>query len=280
MIKKENLYIRDPYIYFENGIYYLYSSYQGKGDLYPSFVVYKSKDLLEFSEPITIFKGNSNFWGNKDFWAPEMHKYKDKYYLFASCKSDSCCRGTQIFISNKPDGEFKCLSNGAITPKNWECLDGTLYIEDGVPYLIFCHEWLQIGNGTICLMKLSDDLTHSISEPKVLFSAKDAKWPISFHGKNNYVTDGPFIIKEKDHLEMIWSSYSKKGYAIGVCKSKSIDGPWIQSDEPIYNEDGGHAMVFEKDGQKIITFHAPNTFDGRERLVLYPYNSKFVKFKN
>lgn len=280
MIKKENLYIRDPYIYFENGIYYLYSSYQAKGDLYPSFVVYKSKDLLEFSEPITIFKGNANFWGNKDFWAPEMHKYKDKYYLFASCKSDSCCRGTQIFISNKPDGEFKCLSNGAITPKNWECLDGTLYIEDDVPYLIFCHEWLQIGNGTICLMKLSDDLTHSISEPKVLFSAKDAKWPISFHGKNNYVTDGPFIIKEKDHLEMIWSSYSKKGYAIGVCRSKSIDGPWIQSDEPIYNEDGGHAMVFEKDGQKIITFHAPNTFDGKERLVLYPYNSKFVNFKN
>ena len=64
MIKKENLYIRDPYIYFEDGIYYLYSSYQKKEDLYPSFVVYKSKNLEEFSEPITIFKGNSHFWGN------------------------------------------------------------------------------------------------------------------------------------------------------------------------------------------------------------------------
>ncbi len=280
MIKKENLYIRDPYIYFEDGIYYLYSSYQKKEDLYPSFVVYKSKDLEEFSEPITIFKGNSHFWGNKDFWAPEMHKYKNKYYLFASCKSDYCCRGTQIFISDNPDGNFVCLSNHAITPQNWECLDGTLWIEDGIPYLIFCHEWLQIGNGTICLMQLSDDLTHSVSEPKVLFSAKDAKWPIAFQGKNNYVTDGPFIIKQKDCLEMIWSSYSKTGYAIGVCRSKSIKGPWIQEDQPIYSDDGGHAMVFEKDGQKIITFHAPNTFDGNERLVLYPYHSKIENRQN
>lgn len=24
----------------------------------------------------------------------------------------------------------------------------------------------------------------------------------------------------------------------------------------------------------MMTFHAPNTFDGNERLVLYPYHSK------
>ena len=129
-------------------------------------------------------------------------------------------------------------------------------------------------------MQLYDDLTHSVSEPKVLFSAKDAKWPIAFQGKNNYVTDGPFIIKQKDCLEMIWSSYSKTGYAIGVCRSKSIKGPWIQEDQPIYSDDGGHAMVFDKDGQKIITFHAPNTLDGNERLVLYPYHSKMENSQN
>ena len=135
MIKKKDLYIRDPFINFENGVYYLYSAYQKKDELYPSFVVYKSKDLEEFTEPITIFQGNSHFWGNKDFWAPEMHKYKNKYYLFSSCKADNCCRGTQIFVSNRPDGEFTCLTEHAITPKNWECLDGTLWVENGIPLL-------------------------------------------------------------------------------------------------------------------------------------------------
>lgn len=276
MIKKKDLYIRDPFIYNENGIYYLYASYQGKNDEYPSFVVYKSKDLEEFSDPITLFKGNKNFWANQDFWAPELHKYKGKYYLFASCKGEHCCRGTQIFVSNQPDGTFECLTPYAITPKDWECLDGTLWVENGKPYLIFCHEWLQIGNGTICLQELSDDLKTTVGEPKTLFSAKDAKWPIPFQGKDNYVTDGPFIIQQKTGLEMIWSSYSKTGYAIGVCRSKSIQGPWIQEDEPIFSDDGGHAMVFEKDGEKMITFHAPNTFDGNERLVLLPYHSKRI----
>jgi hypothetical protein len=26
-------------------------------------------------------------------------------------------------------------------------LDGTLWVEDGVPYMIFCHEWIQITDG-------------------------------------------------------------------------------------------------------------------------------------
>ena len=92
-------------------------------------------------------------------------------------------------------------------------------------------------------------------------------------GENNYVTDGPFIIKNGDYLEMIWSSYTETGYAVGVCRSKSIKGPWVQQDEPIFREDGGHAMVFDKNGEKTLALHSPNTFDGNERLVLLPYLS-------
>ena len=280
MITRENLYIRDPFIYFEDGVYYLYSSFRGKNDLFPSFVVYTSKDLKTFSEKITLFKGNKDFWGKKDFWAPEMHKYKDKYYLFATCKSDDCCRGIQVFVSNRPDGKFECLSSGAITPHDWECLDGTFYVEDNVPYLIFCHEWLQIENGTVCLMELSDDLKEAKSKPITLFSAKDAKWTIPFQGKNNFVTDGPFIIKRDNYLEMIWSSYSNTGYAIGVCRSKSIKGPWIQEDQPIFAKDGGHAMVFSENGEEKIAFHEPNTFDGNERLQILPYSNKLILHRN
>jgi beta-xylosidase len=110
-----------------------------------------------------------------------------------------------------------------------------------------------------------------VGEPIVLFSASEVKWPLPFCGEKNYVTDGPFIIKNNDHLEMIWSSYCSTGYAIGKCKSKSILGPWTHLEKPIYSDDGGHAMIFDMDGTKQMAFHKPNTFDGRERLVLVPY---------
>ena len=32
-------------------------------------------------------------------------------------------------------------------------------------------------------------------------------------------------------------------------------------------------MVFDKNGEKTLALHSPNTFDGNERLVLLPYLS-------
>lgn len=38
------------------------------------------------------------------------------------------CRGTQILRADKPEGPFVPLSDGPVTPADWECLDGTLYV--------------------------------------------------------------------------------------------------------------------------------------------------------
>lgn len=55
---------------------------------------------------------------------------------------------------------FVPLSDGPVTPADWECLDGTLYVAaDGTPYLVFCHEWLQVKDGEMCAMPLTPDLT-------------------------------------------------------------------------------------------------------------------------
>ena len=47
--------------------------------------VYTSKDLKMWQGPKTIFRTPEDIWGDIrviNIWAPEMHKYKDKYYLF------------------------------------------------------------------------------------------------------------------------------------------------------------------------------------------------------
>ena len=60
---------------------------------------------------------------------------------------------------------------------------------------------------------------------------------------------------------MINSSWSGRGYAVGVAYSESgsIKGPWKIQDKPLYPENGGHGMFFKDlNGDIIFTLHYPN----------------------
>ena len=49
-----------------------------------------------------------------------------------------------------------------------ESLDGTLYVDrSGKPWMVFCHEWLQVGDGQICAIPMSDDLGEAIGDPVI-----------------------------------------------------------------------------------------------------------------
>lgn len=86
---------------------------------------------------------------------PERKRYKDKFDMFASFKAKGVCRGTQILIADEPAGPYRFHSDGPVTPREWECLDGTLYFDKkDKPWMVFCHEWLQVGDGEICAMPL------------------------------------------------------------------------------------------------------------------------------
>jgi hypothetical protein len=47
---------------------------------------------------------------------------------------------------------------------------------NGKPYMVFCHEWLQNGNGTMEKIELKPDLSGTIGESTLLFRAKDSPW--------------------------------------------------------------------------------------------------------
>lgn len=267
----KDLNIRDPYVLTDNGNYYLFCS---KKDGTAGFMCYKSKDLVNFEEPKIVFTRGENFWATKDFWAPEVHKYKGKYYLLASLKSETRPRGTQIFVSDTPDGNYVPLVENPITPNSWECLDGTLFIENNTPYLIFCRERLEIDDGEIYIMELTQNLKVPACEPICLFKASTAKWTVPITGDDKYVTDGPFIFKKDGLYNMFWSSFSQNGYALGHAVSDNLFRGWKQSASPIYDDDGGHAMLFEKfNGEKMVAFHSPNKPNGEERIQIVPMES-------
>ena len=277
MLKREDIRIRDPFIYtdVQNECYYMYGTtalVSGSIEAQNTFSVYKTFDLENFSQPKVIFDGSKcDFWADRDFWAPEVHFYNDKYYLFGSCKADGKHRATHIFVCDTPDGEFVPLTEKPITPSDWDCLDGTFWIENGKPYIVFSHEWTQVGDGEIWVMELSEDLKTSAGEPFILFRASDNPNVSELDGhKNAYVTDGPFLYRENGKTKMIWSSFYKGRYLVLNAFSDTLKGIW-QHEGSRFDFDGGHAMIFKRlDGSTWISLHSPNT-ENFERAVFYEY---------
>lgn len=268
MLKNSDIHIRDPFVFPVNAEnrYYLYGTVGPEcwGPSATGIDYYIGEDLENWEGPFPAFRPPEGFWADRNFWAPEVHAYQGNYYMFASFKAEGVPRGTQILRADSPRGPFLPISDGPVTPRDWECLDGTLYVDkNDQPWMIFCHEWVQVGDGEVCAIRLTDDLASSVGEPHLLFHASEAPWAheINSKGRIGYVTDGPWMHRlSNGELLMLWSSFGSGGYTVGIAKSTGdILDKWHQQPEPLYAGDGGHCMTFtDLNGQRMLAYHRPN----------------------
>lgn len=261
---KENreIHIRDPFILTEDGKYYMYGTRganfgQGTG----GFDVYVGTDLCRWSDPVQVFDSDAYGMNAAANWAPEVHKFIGKYYLFATFEQKNGMRGTYALVSDAPTGPFRPASKEALTPHDWWSLDGTLFVDEAQkPWLVFCHEHVQILNGTVCCVPLLPDMSAPAGEPVLLFAGWDAYGAEKREGER-YVTDGPFLYRGKNgRLYMMWSTCMNSRYyqCLAVSETGAVTGPWRQL-PPIFTEDGGHGMLFRTfDGKLMLTLHTPN----------------------
>ncbi|KAF0094363.1 MAG: alpha-N-arabinofuranosidase [Puniceicoccaceae bacterium 5H] len=273
----------------ESETYYLVSSmFHGRDVDHRRGVVmaYTSHDLEHWEGPHKIFETPEAFWPGvtmRGIWAPEMHSYKGKYYLFLTFNSSTeLCeqwrdwlprvrRGSQILVSDSPLGPFEPFERKPTLPEDMMTLDGTLWVEDGTPYMVYCHEWVQIVNGTVEMIQLKDDLSGTVGEPRRLFYGSEAPWSQMLADRGAWITDGPsFYTSKSGKLFMIWSSVGEGGYTVGLAISDSgkLAGPWRQQAEPVFDRDGGHGCLFQTfDGKLMMALHQPN--HRTERIHLF-----------
>ena len=280
-MKLTDINIRDPFVLVHEGAYYLYGT-RGATCWGPAdgFDVYVSRDMEEWDGPFVCFHNDGSFWADRNYWAPEVYFYQGAFYMFASFKNPDVRRGTAVLKAESPLGPFVPHSDGCVTPRDWECLDGTLYVDKaGKPWMVFCHEWVQAGDGEVDAIPLTDDLSAPAGEPRLLFRASEAPWCKVMHhssGVDGCVTDGPFFWRTADGtLLCLWAGFSAGGYTEGVAVSSNgeIDGTFTQV-EPLFMDDGGHGMVFRAlDGQLYLTLHSPNAHL-EERPFFHPITER------
>ncbi|MFJ5955467.1 glycoside hydrolase family 43 protein [Paenarthrobacter sp. NPDC092416] len=270
----DQIQIRDPFVLTlpESGEYLLFGSTDKNIWSGPAtgFDCYRSRDLFTWEGPLPAFRPSDDFWSREQYWAPEVHEYHGRYFMFATFTAPGHFRGTQILSAENPEGPYSPWSEGPVTPVNWQCLDGTLHVDaDGIPWLVFCHEWKQIHDGAVLAQRLSPNLRTAEGVPVFLFSASEAEWSLPLDAPSVrdlafpvHVTDGPFLFRlSSGNLIMLWSSFGAQGYAMGVARSESgtVLGPWIQEAEPLWKTDGGHGMIARNlDGSLFLTLHQPN----------------------
>ena len=273
-----DLTMSDPYIYPdpETKTYYLTSS-GGR--------MWKSKDLVMWEGPYNVIDLSGTWCEKAGFAAAaEIHKVGD-YYYYAGTWSDHGDlieqvprrynvphNQTYLLRSESVEGPyvpFSVTPGYDYQPREWDCIDGTLYEEDGRIYMVFVHEWTQIIDGTMDYIELSSDLTHTISDhPVTLFRASEAPYCGEMNSLGEatfglkmpgWVTDGPQLFRtQTGRLGMLWSTWGEERYLQAVCYSESgtIDGPWVQEPEPFLSNNSGHGMLFRDfDGRLLYVVH-------------------------
>lgn len=280
-VARDSIVLSDPCILADSATQMYYMTGTG-GRLYTS------KDLKMWTGPYNVVKHDTASWMGKRpaIWAAELHSYKGKYYYFATFTNESIkidtvrgnvipLRASHILVSDKPDGPYVPMADATYLPATQPTLDGTFWVDkDGLPYMVYCGEWLQNWNGTIEKIQLKPDLSGSIGQGKVLFRASDSPWSREVENgvaKPNKVTDGPYLFRTgTGRLGMIWTSWVDDVYTQGVAYSKSgtLDGPWVQEPQPITPPNFGHGMLFKTlDGKWMMSVHSHKSINGRYHRI-------------
>jgi hypothetical protein len=282
--------LHDPYILPDasSGTYFLYTANNTamSGNPAKGIMAYQSKDLVHWSKPALVYTvpTSSDAWNAYDSpWAPEVHLYHGKYYLFTTLdnQADTTAesmsgpdstrwvptyrRSSILAVADAPAGPFTDMNVKApVTDPALDTLDGTLYVDpSGKPYLVFANEWLQKLDGTMDALPLTDDLSSAAGKPLFLWKASDAPWykdpgyggiytsltddkQLSAKQLSGYVTDGPELYTTPNgSIVSLWTTYRDDTYieTQAISRTGNMGGPWEQL-PPLVFGDKGHGMVF------------------------------------
>jgi len=265
-----NVPVADPFVYHEDGIYYLYGTDDQRGSAY-GFPVLTSTDLVNWEFKGYAFTKDENTWSQCNFWGPEIAKVGDNYYMYFN-GSPNKYQGVPfnmhlcIAIGKSPLGpftEYKAPFYKAAGTD--EAIDQNIFIDnDGKAYLVFTQ--VTMGRNEIRVVKLKDNLIEFDGKP-ILASIPTQAWEAR-PWNGHMVNEGGYMFKRKGFYYLTYTAndFQDSHYSIGYMTSKNPMGPWTKfENNPILSKTetvhgpGNGMFVPSPDGSELfIVYHTHN----------------------
>jgi beta-xylosidase len=252
----------DPYILDDgNGSYYMYGTGAGAKD---GFMVYASDDLVNWENQSQVFFGNTaESWSTANFWAPEVYKFDEKYYMFYSAdwkeNPDNELENFRIgvAVSDMATGPFTDLMDRPIFDPGYPVIDANVFRDsDGKFYLYYSRvaynhpveseiaDWAreenlfdEIEESWVYGVELAPDFRNVIGEPVLLLRPPvkmddtQAEWEsrsVTSREVNRRWTEGSFTFKYDDKYYMMYSAnhFGGEHYAVGYATADTPLGQY------------------------------------------------------
>ncbi|GEM_PF-1070437 len=232
----------DPYIYYENGTYYLYSTNRSDG-----FDYCTSTDLIHWVKK-GMCASKNDIVGEYWFWAPEVYKYNNRYYMLYSTEEHMA-----LAVADSPCGPFRKTNDSFLFEHKG--IDGhIMFDDDGNNYLYY--SYFAPGCSEIWICDMDENLNVRPETNRIIRSPE---------GMEGHINEGPFVLKHNGYYYLTYSGedYQSPNYSVYVAVSSSPDGPFVkQTSNPVLtrtdyiNGTGHHCFISNPEGQLYIAYHS------------------------
>ena len=235
--------------------------------------------------------------------SPEIHRHGGKYYYMATFERPDVMvadadgkpfarRSCVALVADDIRGPYRTIdSKNSLLVESEMAAHPTYGIDyNDVAYMIYTHQGEQNGDGTVQIIRFSDDLGHRIGEAYIMFSAKKNRWSgETVDGERRFspVMEAPFLfVTDEKEMGILFTSWVDGEKAIGVAYTATgeygYNGPWVVEDEPLLTGGVcGSAIFCDYDGTKVLVVGKDTVIGGVERCVpqLFKLDMQFEKLK-
>ena len=280
--------VPDPSVFVEDGKYYLIgtenslSSQEGKSSA-AVFPMYALEDLrlcrkVETGCAEARLLPRTNAFGKAQFWAPQIFRHKDRYYL--AYTSDL---HWGLAVSDRVGGPYRAHVE---FPKGGGRIDPFVFVDDDGRIWAYFSDWKVEGNSGVAVVELTKDLKAFVGEP-TLCVKNDRPWErksldpeyvelnskLGYRGWQAYqsnaaTVEGPTVLKRNGKYVLFYSAndFRSPDYCVCAAVADTPKGPWKKMQEgPVLSraETGfngtGHGDVFiDNFGAMWYVFHVHN----------------------